>query len=375
MRIQIITSSYPERPDDPSGAAGLFVRDFALQLATEGHYVVVQPAARKDQYVADDGIVIEPIPWLGGDQELASLSFVNIRNLWIILSFFWSGFSAAVATAKKHKIERVLAMWVIPSGLFAYMIQRRLGVRYDVWALGSDIWRIRKIPVLGPWIIRRVIHKATRVMADGIQLCRDVEYLTHRDCEFLPSCRKMPAVAKSPASTNAVIKLLFVGRYHINKGPDILIEAIALLDPEKKKNIHLDIYGLGPMEPQLQGEIQSKSLGGCISLHGPITVTELAEKFTGTDFLVIPSRIESIPVIFSDAIQSGVPVITMPVGDLPDLIERFKCGVCATTVSAEAFAVAIERAVMAGKKEFSPGVELAQKHFDIAISVRNWMRP
>jgi len=184
----------------------------------------------------------------------------------------------------------------------------------------------------------------------------------------------MPGVAKIQAPSDAVIKLLFVGRYHINKGPDILIEAISLLDPEKKKNIHLDIYGLGPLASQLQSKIEMMGLSTCITLHGAIAVTELAEKFLNTDFLLIPSRIESIPVIFSDAIQSGVPVITMPVGDLPDLIERFKCGVCANTVSTEAFAVAIEKAIATGKEEFRSGVESAQKHFDIAISVRNWVQ-
>ena len=198
MRIQIITSSYPANPDDPSGTAGLFVRDFALQLVKEGHYVVVQPVARKGQYVADEGIIIEPIPWLGGDQELASLSFVNIWNLWIILNFFWSGLFATTKTAKQHNIERVLAMWVIPSGLFAYMIKKKLGIRYDVWALGSDIWRIRKVPLLGSWIITHAVKNATRVMADGVQLCRDVEILTNRRCEFLPSCRKMPVSTKGP---------------------------------------------------------------------------------------------------------------------------------------------------------------------------------
>ena len=374
MRVQIITSSYPEGPDDPSGAAGLFVRDFVLQLAAEGHYVVVQPVARKNQYVADEGVVIEPIPWLGGDRELASLSFVNIRNLWVILNFFWSGFPATIKTAKKHKIERVLAMWVIPSGLFAYMIQRKLGVRYDVWALGSDIWRIRKIPVFGPWVIRRAISKAARVMADGIQLCRDVESITQRPCEFLPSCRKMPVSTKNRSGIDATARLLFVGRYHENKGPDILIEAIALLDPEKRKNIRLDIYGLGPMESQLRTKIESHGLEGCISLNGSITAPDLADKFIDTDFLVIPSRIESIPVIFSDAIQCGVPVITMPVGDLPDLIARFECGICATEVSATALAAAIDTALNKGKKEFTSGVESASKHFDNSTSVRNWIQ-
>jgi len=372
MRIQIITSSYPSKPDDPSGTAGLFVRDFARQLVAEGHYVVVQPAARNDKYVADEGIIIEPIPWRGGDQELASLSFASPRNLWVIFSFFWFGFPATLETAKKHRIDRVLAMWVIPSGLFAYMIRRKLGVSYDVWALGSDIWRIRKIPVFGPWIIKLVINQATRVMADGIQLSRDVEYLANRDCEFLPSCRKMPVMAKIKTRSDPVTKLLFVGRYHVNKGADILIEAVSLLDPERKKNIHLDIYGLGPLEAQLQSEILSNGLSDCVFLHGTIAVTELAERLVDTDFLVIPSRIESIPVVFSDAIQTGVPVITMPVGDLPDLIERFNCGVCATSVSAAAFSEAIEKAMRVGKEEFGPGVESAKRHFDIAISVKSW---
>lgn len=373
MRIQIITSSYPERPDDPSGAAGLFVRDFARQLVSDGHYVVVQPVARKDQYMADEGIIIEPIPWLGGDQELASLSFFSIRNFWVILNFFWMGFPNVVDTAKKHKTERVLAMWVIPSGLFAYMIRRKLGIRYDVWALGSDIWRIRKIPVFGPWIISRVINNATRVMADGVQLCRDVENLTHRRCEFLASCRRMPISQNIHARIDTTTKLLFVGRYHKNKGPDILIKAIALLDSEIRKNIHLDIYGLGPMESQLRAEIELNGLGDIISLNGPVSASDLADKFINTSFLLIPSRIESIPVIFSDAIQSGVPVITMPVGDLPELIERFKCGVCATDISAQALAAAIDNALNKGKEDFISGVESARKHFDIAISAKSWL--
>jgi glycosyltransferase involved in cell wall biosynthesis len=373
MRIQIITSSYPANPDDPSGTAGLFVRDFALQLVKEGHYVVVQPVARKDQYVADEGIVVEPIPWLGGDQELASLSFVNIWNLWIILNFFWSGLFTTVETAKQHKIERVLAMWVIPSGLFAYMIKKKLGIRYDVWALGSDIWRIRKVPLLGPWVIRHAVQKATKVMADGVQLCRDVESLTHRKCEFLPSCRKMPVGTKGRPVNYAITRLLFVGRYHENKGPDILIESVALLAPEIRKNIHLNIYGLGPMETLLRTKIKLHGLEDIISLNGPITASELADIFIGTDFLLIPSRIESIPVVFSDSIQSGVPVITMPVGDLPDIVARYECGICASDVSAAAFASAVNNALVKGKREFMPGVELARKQFDIVASVNNWI--
>ena len=77
MNIHIITSSYPATPQDPSGTMGLFVRQFAIELATMGHGVIVQPVARKEIYRADPGITIVPTPWRGGDQELASMNLMN----------------------------------------------------------------------------------------------------------------------------------------------------------------------------------------------------------------------------------------------------------------------------------------------------------
>jgi hypothetical protein len=74
MNIQIITSSYPAYPEDPSGTAGLFVRAFALELQKQGHQIVIQPVARKQEYLPESGLIIDPLPWQGGDRELASLN-------------------------------------------------------------------------------------------------------------------------------------------------------------------------------------------------------------------------------------------------------------------------------------------------------------
>jgi len=40
-----------------------------------------------------------------------------------------------------------------------------------------------------------------------------------------------------------------------------------------------------------------------------------------TDYLILPSRIESIPVIFSDSLPAGCPRVATPAGDLPRLIQ------------------------------------------------------
>ena len=67
-------------------------------------------------------------------------------------------------------------------------------------------------------------------------------------------------------------------------------------------------------------------------------------------------------------------MITMPVGDLPELIERFQCGICANSLTAESFAAAIGKAIVTGKDGFKDGIDSAKTHFDIKASVSNWIQ-
>ncbi len=175
MNIHIITSSYPASPEDPSGTAGLFVRQFALELSAAGHNVIVQPAARKKEYQPEPGITIVPTPWKGGDQELASMDLKSPRNWWIFFLFFLNGIRNTLRIYERYNIDRTLCMWAVPSGIFGFAGKLKKNIPYDVWALGSDIWKIRKIPFLGKMILRTILKNADRVFADGMQLCKEVK--------------------------------------------------------------------------------------------------------------------------------------------------------------------------------------------------------
>lgn len=157
MNIQVITSSYPAYPEDPSGTAGLFVRAFALELYRQGHQVVIQPVARKQKYTPDDGLIVEPLSWQGGDHELASLNLYSPLNWFTVLVFFLRARQQVIQAHKQYKIERTLCLWAVPSGFLGYLMSRSLNKPYDVWALGSDIWRIRKIPLLGRFLLKKII--------------------------------------------------------------------------------------------------------------------------------------------------------------------------------------------------------------------------
>jgi glycosyltransferase involved in cell wall biosynthesis len=375
LNIQIITSSYPAFIGDPSGTAGLFVQSFAQELAMQGHRVIVQPIARKKTYQVQTGIIIEPITWKGGDRELASMNFLNPRNWFLFFMLFRNGKRDTLAVVQRYAIDRVLCMWIIPCGIFGYWIKKKFNKQYDVWALGSDIWKIRKIPLFGNLWINLIVRGAKMVYADGFQLCADVKTITGRECHFLASARALPVPDGStiPFKPADAAHLIFVGRYHKNKGPDLLLEAVTYLSPETKNRIRIHLFGLGDMEEELKEYCLAKNLADTVNINGPINARDLANRLKQAEFLLIPSRIESIPVIFSDALQSGTPVIAMPVGDLPRFINEFGCGILANDISAQAFANAIEMAVQQKKAGFASSVQSAYQKFKISHSVDQWL--
>ena len=374
MNIQVITSSYPAYPDDPTGTAGLFVRQFALELASRGHEVVVQPAARKRAYEPDQGISVIPTPWLGGDQELASMNLLNPINWFVFFLFFVRGIYSTLQINKKYNIERTLCVWAVPSGVFGLAGKLKQDVPYDIWALGSDIWKIRKIPLFGKLLLRIIMKNADRVYADGFQLCRDIEELTGVKSEFLPSSRKLPAPDKKIFSPDPGIKhFLFAGRYHANKGPDLLIKAIACLPDEIRETIRLHMFGPGPLKGDLEKMISDLKLGKYIDLHGPIRAQEFSNYLDSVSFFVIPSRIESFPIVFSETLQSGTPVVSMPVGDLGPFIKEYQCGIVAKEVSPEALASAIQEALTRDKAYFRENIAKAYRQFDMGAAIQKWL--
>jgi glycosyltransferase involved in cell wall biosynthesis len=82
---------------------------------------------------------------------------------------------------------------------------------------------------------------------------------------------------------------------------------------------------------------------------------------------MLPSRVESIPVIFSDAAQLGRPLVATPVGDLPRLFAQHEFGILADDAEAEAFAGALRRALDTPPLKFKPKLAAVAEEFDMAV--------
>ena len=331
--ILIVSTSFP-MTNNGSEAAGAFVADFVDELTKLAPTRVVGPGTKE----AIEHTTAPVWRFAAGDKPLSLLSPLNPLHWIPILRTLRSLHRQVAAACADGRVRHILALWVLPSGWAARSVARRLGISYSVWALGSDIWSLGKLPIVRN-LLGRIGKEASFAFADGIQLGKDAETLCHRPFEFLPSSRKLSGVRSRPVATEPPYRLLFLGRWHSNKGIDLLLEALHLLDDEDWKKIEeVHIAGGGPLEKHVLTEVKSlRRSQRPIRLSGYLSKQQAEHALGKSDYVLIPSRIESIPVIFSDAINYQTPIIAMPVGDLPALTRMYDCHL-SSEISARSFA-------------------------------------
>lgn len=109
--------------------------------------------------------------------------------------------------------------------------------------------------------------------------------------------------------------ILFVGNLVPVKGPDILLKAFALLDNTSK----LILIGSGPMLSQLHRLALKLKIAERVRFLGNRPHEEVAQWMNVADVLCLASRSEGMPNVVLEARASGLPVVTTPVGSIPEL--------------------------------------------------------
>lgn len=335
--ILVISTSYPSAGDG-SEAAGVFVADFIEALSAHVPVRVVGPGTSER---ADVGAALPVWRFSAGSRPLSLLSPLKPWHWPAILRALRSLRRQTLAAAADGDVGHVLALWVLPSGWAARAAARSLGVGYSVWALGSDIWSLGRLPVVKR-LLASVIRDAKATYADGLQLARDAESLGGRPFAFMPSCRALAGERSRPVAQVAPYRFLYLGRWHPNKGTDLLFDALDLLgDDDWSRIAEIHVAGGGPMRPLVEERVQRLvKAGRPVRQSGFLDRAAAERALSEADRLLLPSRIESIPVVFSDALAYGLPVVSMPVGDLSGLLAEGG-GWVASRIDGEAFARAL----------------------------------
>jgi glycosyltransferase involved in cell wall biosynthesis len=318
MNICIITSSFPARLDDTVQAP--FLLDFIRGLKKRGHRIFVFTQDRYGEKGALlEGVSITWFPWVKSEKPLVQLNPFRPLDFFRILNLFYRGKTALPPFIKENKIEACLALWVLPGGYFANQAFRQTKVPYSIWSLGSDIYRYGRNPFLYP-TMKRIIQEAKGVFADGFDLSKRVEKRFGRECFFLATTRMIPGPPDllregEGGFTGAPYRFLFVGRIEKVKGIDLLLQSMAGLK-EEASSIHLTVVGSGEMEAWARSFIKERGLEKHVSWMGNVSDQTLASLYQSSDCVVIPSRSESIPLVFSEALRFNKDLIVTDVGDM-----------------------------------------------------------
>jgi glycosyltransferase involved in cell wall biosynthesis len=177
---------------------------------------------------------------------------------------------------------------------------------------------------------------------------KQTEVLRRQLAHPLPNCRvvqnplNLPAHMPMPYPPAGRVQLAVVASLDADrKGHDVLLQVLS--GPAwQSRDWQLNFYGKGPDQAYLERLVAYYQLGGRVVFQGH--VADSAVIWRTNHALVIPSRIESGPMVLVEAMLSGRPVVSTNVGLVPDWLEDGVTGFLAEASLPESLAVALERA-------------------------------
>jgi glycosyltransferase involved in cell wall biosynthesis len=316
MEVLFLTSWYPT-VDHPY--AGVFVREHA-RAAGLHHDVRVIHLRGKDAALdsgwrlerEEDAAMTLGIPtWrlrhAPGRVPLVS----NLRR------YLRSADAAVTLMVEEGFRPAIIHASIYEAGMSAVRIGRRLRVPVVVSEHSSDFPR-RRLP---PWQVMKARYAfehaahvlvATQAVRDGIEgYGIRAAFATLRNVadsvDFHPDTREREA---GPP------RLLFVGSLIPVKGVTVLLRSLAQLDGM----VRLELVGEGCDRTTLESLSAELGLADRVSFRGRLSKAQLAEEMRRADLFVLPSLWDNAPCVISEAMASGLPIVSTSTGGIPEMV-------------------------------------------------------
>jgi glycosyltransferase involved in cell wall biosynthesis len=320
-KVLFVTAWYPTHA---SPLSGIFIREHARAAARQAKVVVIHLAGASLAGPADSIGTIEE----EGDAELsAGIPTFHVRHprpLAWRMSFALS--TVSLARAMGH----VRALGFTPDLIHAHI--------YTAGASAVLVKPIHRRPVL---VSEHSSALATRSLSFVERMKARLAF--RGACRVLPASRALqtqletnvcsarfrvipnavdPQVfgPRAPRLPDPIKRILFAGRMTPVKGVDDLIAALAALAGRRQDWI-VDIVGDDPLNHGYARQATEVGLAERVRFHGAVSKTVLAGMMRVSDFLVLPSRWETLSCVLIEAMTVGLPVVATRAGGPADLVD------------------------------------------------------
>lgn len=158
----------------------------------------------------------------------------------------------------------------------------------------------------------RAVTTPTRKAADFLERTIDISGVVPISCG-IDRRNYTPVIA--PRTKN---RILFVGRLTGEKHVDVVLRALAKLDPAL--DAHFDIAGGGDQRKALEALAHQLGIQDRVTFHGRVTDEELRELYSRSSVFAIASIAELQSIVTMEAMASALPVVGADAVALPHLV-------------------------------------------------------
>jgi glycosyltransferase involved in cell wall biosynthesis len=178
-------------------------------------------------------------------------------------------------------------------------------------------------------VMRRILRLANRiVLLSEFDFVAYQNYDPHLFTAVIPNAVEVPARTppRKPVSDDAPLKLIYIGRLLRAKGIFEAVEAVRLL---QARNIHvrLNVVGAGPDAEEIRRSILDAGVQECVQMLGPRHGADKERVLEESDVLVFPTYQEGVPYALLESMAAGTVPVTCPVGGIPDVLSKGRCGI------------------------------------------------
>jgi glycosyltransferase involved in cell wall biosynthesis len=328
MRIALL--SWESLHSVRAGGVAVHVTELAAALERKGHelHVLTRRAPGQDNYGCFDNVHYHCVDISRGSDFVHEVHNMNenMVSRFLHLTNFVGGFD--IVHGHDWLVAEALAQikdrWGVPSVFTMHSTEfgRNGNVRYDDGGPG----RIAGLERHGTWCARQVIavsHYLKRELRELYELPDWKVHVVHNGVNlhefdgFL-----VPGAVKARYGIGPLEPLvLFVGRATLQKGPDLLLEAVPKVlatHPETRFLFAAD----GDMRAPLEWRAGELGVAHAVRFAGQVPRGAFVDLMRACDMVAVPSRNEPFGIVVLEAWAAGKPVVVTRRGGPDEFVDH-----------------------------------------------------
>ena len=304
--------------------AARFAERLAAGLGARGHDVhVAAPSVGH----GNAGTAIETIE--GQPMMMHRLpAYRFLPHDWITYVLPWRSkhYARMVLDDVKPDVVHIQSHIVIGRGLAREARKRGIPVVATNHVMAENILDFTTLP---DWLDRVFVKLAWADAERTFKMTRAVTTPTRKAADFLESTIDVDGVIPiscgidrsnyrpdlTPRDAN---RILFVGRLTTEKHIDVVLTALAKLDPAL--DVTFDVVGGGDQRAKLETLAQQLGVGQRVTFHGHASDDDLRELYSRASVFAIASIAELQSIATMEAMASGLPIVAANAVALPHLV-------------------------------------------------------